>query len=172
MIAHFVVVAPPARCASYAVRLPILVGRSREAKFRIQQDRVSRRHCEFTVEDGVVQLRDLGSRNGTLLGGRPVAAETPVPVPPGAVVRVGSIEFRIEYDSLGQAPTVDLQAPRAPQEDETLHLAGGAVDGPDVEIRMDAAPGDAAPRETDGDAASPPATRRRSDPGEFLDGLS
>lgn len=170
MIAHFVVVAPPARCASYAVRLPILVGRCREAKFRIQQDRVSRRHCEFTVEDGVVVLRDLGSRNGTLLGGRPVTAETPVPVPPGAVVRVGSIEFRIEYDPLGEMPTVDLQPPHARPDEETLRLVGG--DGPDVEICMDAAHDEAAPRETDGEAPPPRTTRGRPDFGEFLDGLS
>lgn len=172
MIAHFVVVAPPARCASYAVRLPILVGRSREAKFRIQQERVSRRHCQFTVEDGVVHLRDLGSRNGTLLGGRPVAAETPVPVPPGEVVRVGSIEFRVEYDPLGETPTVDLRAPDDRQGDETVRLVGGVPHGLDVEICLDGAADEAAPRETDGEAAPPPTARPRTDLGDLLDGLS
>lgn len=168
MIAHFVVVAPAERCASYAVRLPILVGRSREAKFRIQQERVSRRHCEFTVEDGIVHLRDLGSRNGTLLGGRPLAAETPVPVPSGAVVRVGSIEFRIEYDAIGETPTVDLQPPHTRPDEETVRLGGG----PDVEICMDAALDGAGPREPDAEVDAPPTARRLADPGEFLDGLS
>lgn len=172
MIAHFVVVAPPERCASYAVRLPILVGRSREAKFRIQQDRVSRRHCEFSVEDGIVHLRDLGSRNGTLLGGRPLAAETPVPVPSGAVVRVGSIEFRIEYDAIGETPTVELPTPDDRQGDDTLHLVGGVPHGPDVEICLDGAADGAGPRETDAEADPPPTARRLADPGEFLDGLS
>jgi len=164
MTAHFVVVSPPERCASYAVRLPLLVGRSREAKFRIQQDRVSRRHCAFEVEEGVVRLRDLGSRNGTFLAGAQLPAETPVEVPPGSLVRVGSIEFRVEYDAVGDIPTVDCPAPRI---DGGTGPDGGHA-APDVEIRVEGVADEAGLGDTDGDSGP----RRGGDLREFLDGLS
>ena len=74
MDVHFVIVSPANQKRSVAVRLPILVGRADEAKFRIQQDSVSRRHCEFYLEDEAVFVRDLGSTNGTLLDDEQISA--------------------------------------------------------------------------------------------------
>ena len=76
MDVRFVVVSPASLKRSVAVRLPILVGRSDEARFRLRQDSVSRRHCEFFIEDDAVHVRDLGSTNGTFLDGKEIAAET------------------------------------------------------------------------------------------------
>jgi pSer/pThr/pTyr-binding forkhead associated (FHA) protein len=155
MIVRFVVVEPESKKGSHTVRLPLLVGRSREAKFRIQQERVSRRHCQFTVEDGVVFVRDLGSTNGTHLEGTLVPVDHPIRVPPGALVRVGSIGFLVEYDRFAETPTVELRA---------IDLAAAETLGPegddrsDIDIRfeddapeapVEAAPGDSA-------AAAPP----------------
>lgn len=98
MNARFVVVAPESKKGMFTVKLPIVVGRSEEAKFRIQQDRVSRKHCEFFNQDGIVYLRDLGSTNGTFLNDEQVAASEKTPVNSGAVVRVGGLAFRVEYD--------------------------------------------------------------------------
>lgn len=99
MNVRFVVTKPAAKAKTFPVRLPILVGRSEEAKFRIQQDRVSRKHCEFFEQDGRVYLRDLGSTNGTLLDGELVETSVKIPLESGAVVKVGSLEFRVEFDS-------------------------------------------------------------------------
>jgi len=96
---RFVVTKPAAKAKTFPVRLPILVGRGEEAKFRIQQDRVSRKHCEFFEQDGHVYLRDLGSTNGTLLDGELVETSVKVPLESGAIVKVGSLEFRVEFDS-------------------------------------------------------------------------
>lgn len=167
MIAHFVVVSPPERCASYAVKLPILVGRSREAKFRIQQDRVSRRHCAFEVEEGVVRIRDLGSRNGTFLAGAQLPPETAVDVP-GSLVHVGSIEFRVEYDAVGDLPTVDFPAPRI---DGGIDPGDGRAE-PDVEIRVEEGTDERAGAGGHGDTDGDSGPRRGGDLREFLDGLS
>ncbi|MEI6241304.1 MAG: FHA domain-containing protein [Planctomycetia bacterium] len=99
MNVRFVVTKPAAKAKTFPVRLPILVGRSEEAKFRIQQDRVSRKHCEFFEQDGRVYLRDLGSTNGTLLEGELVETSIKIPLESGAIVRVGSLEFRVEFDT-------------------------------------------------------------------------
>jgi diguanylate cyclase (GGDEF)-like protein len=51
----------------------LVVGRGPAAAVRVEDDAVSRRHCQVQVEgDGSVVLVDLGSRNGTLLNGRRV----------------------------------------------------------------------------------------------------
>lgn len=100
MDVRFVIVSPASRRAAHAVRLPVLVGRGDEAKFRVRQDSVSRRHCEFFLKDDTVFVRDLGSTNGTLVDGERIASSVATAVPPGAEVRVGGIVFRVEYDSV------------------------------------------------------------------------
>ena len=94
---QFVVIAPKSKAGTFTVRLPIVVGRSEEAKFRIQQDRVSRKHCEFFGTDGQVFVRDLGSTNGTFLDDEQIPTSCKTPVSSGAIVRVGSLAFRVEY---------------------------------------------------------------------------
>lgn len=170
MIVHFVILEPAAHRGRHAVRLPLIVGRSREAKFRIQQDRVSRRHCEFFATGGSVHLRDLSSRNGTLLSGVRVPADVPTPVPAGAVVRVGSIEFAVEYDALAEAPTVDFTPPPPDAAAETIAAAAR-----DIEIQ--GLSGDSSPVASDPTAPARGSEERKtdgggSDPlGSFLEGL-
>ena len=84
MDVRFVIIAPPRQKNSISMRLPILGGRGEGARFRIQQDSVSRRHCEFFEESGGVFVRDVGSTNGTLLDGERIAPNTPCPVGTGA----------------------------------------------------------------------------------------
>jgi pSer/pThr/pTyr-binding forkhead associated (FHA) protein len=134
MIVRFVVVEPESKKGCHTVRLPLVVGRSREAKFRIQQERVSRRHCQFTAEDGVVFVRDLGSTNGTHLEGTVVPADHPLRVPPGGLVRVGSIGFLVEYDRFAETPTVELRVNDLAT-GETLGPGGDG--GSDIDIRFE-----------------------------------
>ena len=134
MIVRFVVVEPESKKGCHMVRLPLLVGRSREAKFRIQQERVSRRHCQFTAEDGVVFVRDLGSTNGTHLEGTVVPVDHPLRVPPGALVRVGSIGFLVEYDRFAETPTVELRVNELAAGDRP---GPGGDGGSDIDIRFE-----------------------------------
>lgn len=117
MEVRFVVLSPSNANRVVPVRLPILVGRGDEAKFRIQKDSVSRRHCEFFIESDVVHVRDLGSTNGTLLDKEPIPVSVATAVPPGTVVNVGGVAFRVEYDS-SSAPPMDKA-----DDNDTLPLA-------------------------------------------------
>jgi predicted component of type VI protein secretion system len=83
---------------SYERKLPIVVGRSDEAKFRIALDSVSRKHCEIFEKDGGVFVRDLGSTNGTLLDGELITVAVPSRVRPGGTIQVGGFAIRIEYE--------------------------------------------------------------------------
>jgi predicted component of type VI protein secretion system len=141
MKVQFVIVSPASRKAVHAVRLPVLVGRGDEAKFRVQQDSVSRRHCEFFVKDEAVFVRDLGSTNGTLVNGERITSSVATPVSPGSEIRVGGIVFRVDYESAAapapQPPRGDDTVPMAVT-DETLEMAGPEP-GPEVDV-PDAAP--------------------------------
>ena len=52
-----------------------IVGRAPECKLRPNSDMVSRRHCMITYGEGKATIRDLGSRNGTLLNGERISGE-------------------------------------------------------------------------------------------------
>jgi pSer/pThr/pTyr-binding forkhead associated (FHA) protein len=134
MEVRFVIVSPASQKRSIALRLPILVGRSEEAKFRVQQDSVSRRHCEFFIKDEAVFVRDLGSTNGTLLDDEEIPASVATRVPPGAIVRIGGIAFRVEYESAAApaavAPAGDDTVPLPAAEAEAEEMAADEPDAP------------------------------------------
>ncbi len=65
------VVVSPARGKDLVARLavaPVVVGVSPECDLVLVDPRVSRRHCEVALTSRGVVLRDLGSKNGTLVG--------------------------------------------------------------------------------------------------------
>jgi transcriptional regulator with PAS, ATPase and Fis domain len=82
---------------------PIVVGTSPDADIVIDDPHVSRRHCEFSVGERGVRLRDCGSKNGTLVGGLEI---TDALVPPGAVVQVG--QWRLTVRITGAPREVSL----------------------------------------------------------------
>jgi CheY-like chemotaxis protein len=53
-------------------RFPCIVGRNPECNVWLTAPFVSRRHCVLFERDGQVWVRDLGSRNGTFLNGKPL----------------------------------------------------------------------------------------------------
>ena len=101
MEVRFVILSPSGKHRTTVKKLPLLVGRSEEAKLRISQDCVSRRHCEFVERDGEVVVRDLTSTNGTIVDGEPIPPGAEAIVRPGGVVKVGGATFRVDYGSGG-----------------------------------------------------------------------
>jgi len=56
----------------------LIVGRSQDCDLPVRAQRASRRHAELRGTGSGHVLVDLGSTNGTLLNGAPVAGETPL----------------------------------------------------------------------------------------------
>jgi pSer/pThr/pTyr-binding forkhead associated (FHA) protein len=70
-----------------------VLGRSRRCDVLIDDDTVSRVHAELRRGDDGWYLRDLSSRNGTFVAGRPVAhAER---VLPGERIQLGGCEVHL-----------------------------------------------------------------------------
>lgn len=53
--------------------VPIVIGRVPECSVVLEDERVSRRHCEIRLWDGAYAIKDLRSHNGTLLNEKPVS---------------------------------------------------------------------------------------------------
>lgn len=71
----------------------VIVGRSRDVDFRIENADVSRRHAAFYWSEGKIMVKDLGSTNGTMVNGYPVDSTV---VDPGDVVVVGDCFITVE----------------------------------------------------------------------------
>ncbi len=136
-----------------AVRLqqsPVRVGRGPANDIVIDDDTVSWHHAEFYIEGSSAMVRDLGSRNGTWLGGERL--RQPIPVPVDAAVRFGArVEvvltaapstpapvvmhledtathvrwlIRGERFTIGSDPSCDLRLAEGPARAATLSVTG------------------------------------------------
>jgi DNA-binding winged helix-turn-helix (wHTH) protein len=71
-----------------------IIGRDPEARVRLDSSRISRRHARILVKDFEAMLEDLGSTNGTFLGGERVIATARLT--PGDEIRVGPFVLRFQ----------------------------------------------------------------------------
>jgi hypothetical protein len=76
------------------------VGRAPHADLQIDHPSVSSSHCEMSVGDGALAVKDLGSTNGILLDGQPVQEAQ---VAPGQIMRMGEVE--VQYGAPPSAKT-------------------------------------------------------------------
>ncbi|NOK22564.1 GGDEF domain-containing protein [Corallococcus praedator] len=78
-------------------RSEVVLGRSSEAQFQVEDDGISRKHAKVVaIGDGRFQLVDLGSTNGTYLNGLKVSA---APLYDGDKIQIGSntvLKFSIQ----------------------------------------------------------------------------
>ncbi|HVS03879.1 MAG TPA: SpoIIE family protein phosphatase [Thermoanaerobaculia bacterium] len=82
----------------------LTVGRSPRANLTLDDPFASRLHAELRVESGACWVTDLGSSNGTFVGGSRVVG--PVALAPGERIRIGETELVLEPgDGAGSPPT-------------------------------------------------------------------
>ncbi|NGO78341.1 FHA domain-containing protein [Streptomyces sp. YC504] len=114
----------------------ITIGRSADADVPLDDPDVSRLHCAVTLaDDGRVSVTDLGSTNGTVLDGAPVA-DRPLRLTPGALLRIGESTLRL-------STTADPEPlPTAPDGEGHLRVAAVGPQDPSAPgasfVRQDA----------------------------------
>jgi DNA-binding winged helix-turn-helix (wHTH) protein len=69
-----------------------LLGRDRDAAVWLDSPGVSRHHARIRVAGAEATIEDLGSKNGTYVGG--MLLTTPLPLADGDQIRLGSVEVR------------------------------------------------------------------------------
>jgi pSer/pThr/pTyr-binding forkhead associated (FHA) protein len=73
---------------------PIIIGRSAAAGIQLRDSWVSKAHCQLDAQDDALVVRDLGSRNGTLVNGS-LAKETRLSA--GDKLTVGLTSFVVTF---------------------------------------------------------------------------
>ena len=94
--AKLIVVGGTVDDAEAALQLPAIIGRGRSAQITIPDALVSRQHCRIEEVQGQLLVYDLGSLNGTYVGDEKITA---APLPPGALLTVGTVTFRAVYET-------------------------------------------------------------------------
>ena len=89
---------------------PLVLGRALSSDLPLLDPTISRRHAELTAGEGGVELRDLGSSNGTFVNGGRVEAGRLVP---GDIVTFGKLTFTVEEAAKGDTADEARQASRA-----------------------------------------------------------
>ncbi|MEW6368293.1 MAG: sigma 54-interacting transcriptional regulator [Acidobacteriota bacterium] len=69
-----------------------IIGRDDDVEYSLEHVSISRRHCEVKIEKNRVEVRDLGSRNGTWLNGRRIEQAV---LAPGDTVQLGTLKFTV-----------------------------------------------------------------------------
>jgi two-component system, NtrC family, response regulator GlrR len=109
----------------------MVVGADPRADLVIADPTMSRFHCELRVVDGVCVLRDLGSRNGTLVDRVPVIE---APLRSGAILTMGRTQLRFDVGAR------DVELPIS-ERDHFGRLRGGSITMRSVYALLEAAAG-------------------------------
>ncbi|MCR4411468.1 MAG: FHA domain-containing protein [Thermoguttaceae bacterium] len=110
MEARLTIVGGKANKKRVTLKLPIIIGRSRDADLTIAHPMVSRQHCELFEVQGLVRVRDLGSLNGTFIGDKQI---TEAALRPNDEFTIGPLTFRVDYEYAGEVTVV---APSVPED--------------------------------------------------------
>lgn len=107
----------------HAIQFPegeFVFGRGPECHVRPNSELVSRQHCLLRVSDKGVQVRDLGSSNGTLVNGSRVVEETYLRN--GDVLQLGPLAFQLvlEEDVVSRTDITTLADTHLMEVKETL----------------------------------------------------
>lgn len=79
---------------SFPLRDGFTVGRG-EGDVQILDPSVSTKHCVFHLKGKVLEIEDLGSRNGTFVGGQKLEPKMRLALLPGARVEIGNQTFEV-----------------------------------------------------------------------------
>ncbi len=90
------------------------IGRNPTNDFRVPEASVSSFHCEISLEQRTVSVRDLGSTNGTFVSGVRIRESL---LTTGQILKLGSAELRLEETN---AEVVEIQ-PRTDLSDDTAN---------------------------------------------------
>jgi adenylate cyclase len=93
------------------LKSPLVIGRRESCDIPMRFPNVSGKHCELSLLDGIWQIRDLGSTNGTKVNGQQVSLKW---LRPGDEITIAKRRFTIQYS---------LQPGRFIADDEDLSMS-------------------------------------------------
>jgi len=101
--------------------LPVMIGQDPEAGVRLDDQWVSRHHCEISASKDALVVRDLGSMLGTFVNGLNV---TTAHLMPGDKLTVGITSFLVDYERRSRTQRARRDTPpRLPVPEESSAAA-------------------------------------------------
>jgi pSer/pThr/pTyr-binding forkhead associated (FHA) protein len=88
-------------------RSPLVLGRRESCDICLQFPSISGAHCELTYKEGLWILRDLDSKNGTLVNDIRMDMGARKIVHHGDILSIGKRSFKIEYVETGRAADLE-----------------------------------------------------------------
>ncbi|MCE5185972.1 MAG: FHA domain-containing protein [Planctomycetaceae bacterium] len=110
------------------------LGRREDCDFCIPLNSVSRKHCEINLDQGKAMVRDLKSRNGTIINGKPVQEAL---LKAGDILRIGPVELLVQID--GQPSDFSPYLPQSPSATESGTVSKDETQEADFNIEQDIA---------------------------------
>ena len=105
---------PQGKCLQFRVGKEYMFGRGEECHIRPNSEWVSRQHCMLRVTAEGTLIRDLGSRNGTLVNGVRLVGEQRLHQ--GDQVQVGPIVFEVDLnEKRGSDDEASSRVPKNPK---------------------------------------------------------
>jgi len=72
-----------------------VIGRKKSCDLQLPLGSISRRHCQLNHSEGILTVRDLGSRNKTLLNGQPIDEAL---LKAGDILQIGPVSLLCQVD--------------------------------------------------------------------------
>lgn len=138
MSLELAVIAGPDKGRTFTLNLgrELMVGRSAQAQYQLNDPRVSRNHCQVTIEGDDVVVTCNGGSGGTLVNGQKVQKHK---LKPGDVIRVGDSDLRLQIGdgglSVAQAQSAGARAKDAAVKVDALEaLVGQKIAAYDINM--------------------------------------
>jgi transcriptional regulator with PAS, ATPase and Fis domain len=100
--------------AAHTFELPrgdATVGRSRECEVKVEHGSVSRRHATIHIGD-TITVEDLGSANGTRVGGKALAPGVRATVSPGTIFEIGKVRAVVAIAPVSRGEVTPMEKTR------------------------------------------------------------
>ena len=108
-----------------------VIGRSPECNLCAASTSISRKHCVISRDGTKVTIKDLGSRNGTLINGQKIAEETELHS--GDEITIGSLGFMVLISSgINNEKKPQVKSVAEAVERAAAKSAGGVIDDDDI----------------------------------------
>ena len=104
MAVTLILVRGDGRQSEIPLKARAIIGRQTDCQIRIPSSGISRHHCELTLADGKVLLRDMGSSNGTFVNRKKIQQAQLVA---GDLIGIGDLVFVVRID--GNPATIDSE---------------------------------------------------------------
>lgn len=119
LVAYFEVKSPKRAAKLRLDAAFFVIGRGERIPIFHDDPSISREHAAVVIKKSGVRIRDLGSRNGVLVNGHPIARYAEVDLRPGDSLRVGATVLVLREGE----PPVAVAAPAKPHVTELVDIA-------------------------------------------------